>query len=116
MLVRYRGHVDQQPGVLAAQLHLGGMEQAEQDIPEDLVDGKRAQPPRIFAGVLRRPLVSLAGATRPSSARDSESPTSSSGWAAMVPAPITPGCADYRNRAPRWMRAAGSPRALGGDD
>ena len=69
MLVRYRGQVDQQPGVLPAQLHLAGIEQAEQEIPENLVDGKRAQPPCMFAGVLRGPLASLPGATRCSGLR-----------------------------------------------
>jgi hypothetical protein len=54
VLKRHRGHVDQQPGVSPTQLHLGGIEPAEQEIPENLVDGKRAPPPRIFAGVLRR--------------------------------------------------------------
>jgi len=100
VLVRHRGHVDQQPGVSSAQLHLRGIEQAEQEVPENLINGKRAQPPHVFAGVLRRRLVSLPGVTWPSSAHDSEPPTSSSGWAAMLPAPITPGCADYRNCAP----------------
>lgn len=39
MLVRHGGHVDQQPRVWPAQLHLGGMEQAEQDIPENWPTG-----------------------------------------------------------------------------
>jgi hypothetical protein len=74
VLVRHSGHVDQQPGVSPAQLDLGGIDQAEQEIPENLVDGKRAQLPRILAGVLRGPLVCMPGATRPSSAHDSEPP------------------------------------------
>jgi len=48
VLVRHRGHVDQQPGITPAQLHLRGIEQAEQDIPENLIDRKHAQPPRIL--------------------------------------------------------------------
>jgi hypothetical protein len=53
VLVRHRGHVDQQPGVSPAQLHLGGIEQAEQDIPENLADAKRAQAPHIGPGASR---------------------------------------------------------------
>src|SRR5215472_1067816 len=101
VLVRQGGHVDQQPGVSPAQLHLGGVEQAEQKIPKNLDDGKRAQPPHIFAGVLRRLLVCLLGAARPGSAHDSDPPNLASGWPTMLPAPVTPGCtADYRNHAP----------------
>ena len=64
VLVRHRGHVDQQPGITPAQLHLRGIEQAKQDIPENLIDRKHTQPPRILTGVLRRPLASQPGTRR----------------------------------------------------
>jgi hypothetical protein len=74
MLVRHRSHVDQQPGVLLTQLHLGGIERAEQEIPENMVGGKRAQPARISAGVLRDrllPCPALLGAAVPEGRRRS---------------------------------------------
>ena len=69
MLMCHGGHVDQQPGVSPAQLHLRGVEQTEQEIPENLVDRKGAQLLRIFTGVrgftgvFGRLLVCLPGAT-----------------------------------------------------
>ena len=81
VLVRHRGHVDQQPGISPAQLQLRGIEQVEQEIAENLVDRKRAQPPREFTGFLRGPLLFLPGAIRAISAHDSTPPTSASGWA-----------------------------------
>ncbi len=80
VLVCHGGHVDQQPGVSAAQLHLRGVEQTEQEIPENLVDRKRAQLLRIFTGVRRftgvfgRLLVCLPGATGLSSIHDGPPP------------------------------------------
>jgi hypothetical protein len=81
VLVRHRGHVDQQPGIMPAPLHLRGIEHAEQRVPENLIDWTRTQPPRIFMGGLRRPLASLPGATRPGSAHDSTPPAPSGGRA-----------------------------------
>ena len=74
VLVRHRGHVDQQPGITPAQLHLRGIEQAEQEVPENLIDRKHAQPPRMFTGILCRPLASLPGAMRLSSAQPGPGP------------------------------------------
>ena len=100
VLVRHRGHVDQQPGVsLAAQLHLGGIEQAEQQIPENWSTGSERNR-RAYSRASSAPLVSLPGATRVSSAHDSAPPASAGGGAAMLAASITAGCADYRNRVP----------------
>jgi hypothetical protein len=53
--VRHGGHVDQQPGITPPQLDLRGMEQAEHGIGDHLVNGKRAQPPRMLADVIGRP-------------------------------------------------------------
>jgi hypothetical protein len=55
VLVRYRGHVDQQPGISPAEIYLRGIEKTDQELPENLINGKRAQPPPIFTGILRRP-------------------------------------------------------------
>jgi len=43
LLVRHRGHVDQQPGITPAQLHLRDGEHAEQQVPENLIDRNSAQ-------------------------------------------------------------------------
>jgi hypothetical protein len=43
VLVRHRGNVDQQPGISPAQLHLRGIEQAEQEITENMTGRKRPQ-------------------------------------------------------------------------
>jgi hypothetical protein len=95
LLVRRRCHVDQHPGVSPAQLHLGGIEQAEKEIPENLIDGKRAQPPRILVGVLSGLLPRLPRVTRFSSTHDSNPPASITNWAACYPnspiAGINPG-------------------------
>jgi hypothetical protein len=74
VLVHHRSHVDQQPGISPAQLHLGGVEQAEQELAENLIDRKRPQPPRILASVLGRPFLSRLGVTGPSSTHDSTPP------------------------------------------
>jgi hypothetical protein len=50
VLVRHGGDVDQQSGVSPPQFGLGGGEQAEQRIPDNLGDRKRAQPPHMLAG------------------------------------------------------------------
>jgi hypothetical protein len=105
VLVRYRGNVDQQPGISPAQLHPRGIEQADQEITENLVGRKRPQPPRTVMGVIRRPLLFLRGATRPSSAHGSTPPTSASGSAACysnhpiphrLPGDVYPVDAGYR--------------------
>jgi hypothetical protein len=42
VLVRHGGQAGQQPGVSPPQFDLGGIEQAEHHIPDDLLNGKRA--------------------------------------------------------------------------
>jgi len=39
----HRSHVDQQPGITPAQLHLRDGEHAEQQVPENLIDRNSAQ-------------------------------------------------------------------------
>src|SRR5690349_10666338 len=110
VLVCHRGHVDQQPGVSPAQLHLGGIEQADQQIPENLVDGKRAQPPRIFAGVLGRPLVPLPAPPGPAV------PTTATShvvrWLAGKTTLITPMLRRLAESRTGGCRPPDSPRAL----
>src|ERR1700745_2852360 len=98
VLVRHPRHVDQQPGITTAQLHLRGTEHAEQEVPDDPVDRKRPQPPCILSGIVGGPLAALpgivipgiivAGVTRPSSAHDCTPPASSDNRAEMLLAPI----------------------------
>jgi hypothetical protein len=112
VLVRRRGHVDQQPGISPAQFHLGRIEETEKEIPENLVDRKRAQPPRILADVLGGLLPCLPGVTRSSSAHDSNPPASSTNWAACYPnshiAGINPGTpAGYIISFAAWRCAVG---------
>jgi hypothetical protein len=84
VLVGHGGHVDQQPGVAPAHLDLGGLKQAEQDIPDYLADRERAYPPYVFAGVLRWPLGFMLSVPWARSAHDTEPPASSRGSTTLV--------------------------------
>jgi hypothetical protein len=78
VLVRYSAHVDEQPGISPPQFDLGGIEEGEHDITDDLLGGKRAHALDILADVLlrRRPVV--IAAAQPRRIHDSEPPNRAS--------------------------------------
>src|SRR5215472_2491994 len=92
--------VNQQPGVSPPQFDLGGIEQVEHDIRDELLDGKRADLPRAL-GLLRRTRPPVPGATaRLCGVHHSQPPGLPGHYAAMLTRKADASCAlNYRNRA-----------------
>src|SRR5215469_6794945 len=63
VLMHHGAQVDEQPGISPSQFNLGGIDQAEQDIGDELLDGKRPHLPHMLADVFRRSCTLAPGVT-----------------------------------------------------